>query len=78
MLDFSFSIENIGHPIYLNTYIGHPIDMYRVSNMNSKGVGKVHSSKKEEKRKDEMTSCDKLPPSPIACSEYGNPEKWII
>jgi hypothetical protein len=38
---------------------------------------KDHSSDAEESQ-EEKTTCGRLPASPIVCSEYGNPEKWIV
>ena len=74
-LDSSSFTRNIGHPIYLNAYIGCP--MYRVSNMSAECDSKVRPSEDVENLKEKPT-CGNLPASPIVCSEYGNPEKWIV
>ena len=45
--------------------------------MSTECDSKVSSSEDIENLKEKPT-CGNLPASPIVCSEYGNPEKWIV
>lgn len=52
-------------------YIGCPI-------LNTECEKSKTSAMNVEPAKDEQVNCSNLPASSIVCSEYGNPEKWII
>jgi hypothetical protein len=46
--------------------------------MNFGNDEKDKSEKTGQKRTKKDGNCGRLPPSAIVCSEYGNPEKWIV
>ena len=46
--------------------------------MNVRNDVKDKSEMTGERNTKKDGNCGRLPPSAIVCSEYGNPEKWIV